>query len=113
MGQVIDIVFGREGAYPFKSDTEQKDIWKKSRMEAMRNLDDVDRYNIVTIAESQAFNNKKTGGFKLENFGPEAARETLMNIGILLASLSDAQFEQLLQDRKRRERFDPRTCVQD
>ena len=113
MGQVIDIVFGREGVYPFKNDTEQKDIWKKSRMEAMRNLDDVDRYNIVTIAESQAFNNKKAGGFKLENFGPEAARETLMNIGILLASLSDAQFEQLLQDRMHRERFDPCTCAQD
>ena len=113
MGKVIDIVFGREGAYPFKSDTEQKDIWKKSRMEAMRKLDNVDRYNIVAIAESQAFNNKKTGGFKLENFGPESVRETLMNIGILLASLSDEQFEQMLQDRKCRERFDPRTCAQD
>ena len=47
MGQVIDIVFGREGAYPFKSDTEQKDIWKKSRMEAMRKLDIEDKYNFV------------------------------------------------------------------
>ena len=112
MGKVIDIVFGREGAYPFKSDTEQKDIWKKSRMEAMRKLDTADKYNLEAVAIEMEYNKKKAG-VKLQNFGVGSAYEVMMNIGILLASLSDAQFEQVLQDRKRRERFDPRTCAQD
>ena len=112
MGKVIDIVLGQGGSYPFKSDTEQKDIWKKSRMEAMRKLDIEDKYNLEAVAIAMEYN-KKTTGVKLQNFGVGSAYEVMMNIGILLASLSDAQFEQLLQDRKRRERFEPRTCAQD
>lgn len=101
MGMLTDLVAGQAHARVDLNDM-NGDVMKCADI-ALAKLDWRDREEIERIEHLfLPTNTSKKEHLKLRNFGPRSVWEAIMKVGILLASLSDREFEELQRERARR-----------
>lgn len=93
MGLIMQIAAGRQ-VVPAMTGKDQAEVYRVAAERGYEALDNLDKFRMRQMMYGLGRNEK------IRNFGMTGAKEVLMMIGILFASMSDEAFETMLAKRR-------------
>ena len=97
MGLVVDIVRA-ENAFAMLPMKDQDQVYQDAAEAAFEKLDPADKKIIKGLIYE--LSGARVKDVRIKNFGPVSAREVLMKVGIVLATMPEKEFEKMLNRRR-------------